>query len=336
MNRIGAFAVCILTILTSCFPDYPYYRENGSVYGKEYTIYYQSQASFFREIEAIVEQSNHSLNVYNPVSIISRVNRNEAVVLDTFFIDVFNKSIALSEMTHGLFDPTCFPLVSFWRNAFAEPDKIPEYQVDSIKQFVGYRKIRIENDQVIKDDPRIQLTLTALAKGYTCDRIVALLENKGIHNYMVDMGGVIVAKGIDQQGNAWQSAIRKPVETDDNRTIGIEQVVQIPDRHAMGTSGDFKNYYIRNGKKYAHTINPITGYPAEQDVLSSTIIAHDGITADGLSTAFTALSSEQLRQLGDSLPDIEYFIIHTDSNGEYVITYSEGMKKHLLKQDKFQ
>lgn len=331
MSRIAVFICCVFLFFSSCTPNDPYRKDSGYVYGKDYTIRYQSPISLFKEIETEVERSNHALNAYNPSSIISKVNLNEPVELDTFFIDVFNKSVEIAEMTHGIFDATCFPLVTFWRNAFTDPDKIPEYQVDSIKQFVGYKKIRIENGRIIKDDPRIQITLTALAKGYTCDRIVKLLETNGIRNYMVDLGGVRTAKGVDPEGNPWQMAIRKPVETDDNRTIGIEEIVKLQNGYAAATSGDFRNFYIRKGKKYAHTINPITGYPAEQDVLSSTILAHDGITADGLSTALTALGSKDIRQLGDSLPDIEYFIIHTDLTGEYKITYSEGMKKYLVK-----
>ncbi len=331
MIRIAAFVCCTLTFFSACTSNSPYRKDSGSVYGKDYTVWYQSPVSLYAEIETEVELSNASLNAYNPYSIISRVNNNEPVVLNDCFIQVFNKSVEISEMTGGIFDATCFPLVAFWRNAFTDPDKISEHQVDSIRQFVGYKKVRIENGQVIKDDPRIQITLTALAKGFTCDRVKALLEARGIKNYLIDLGGVIAAKGVDSKGKHWQYAIRKPEETDDNRTIGIEETVKIPDGYAIATSGDFNSYYIRNKKKYAHTINPITGYPAEQDVLSSTIIAKDGITADPLSTAFTALGSKEIRLLGDSLSDIEYFIIHTDEEGEYKITYSEGMKLYFIK-----
>ncbi len=332
MIRIAVFFCCVCVCLSACTPAPPYRKDSGSIYGKDYTIWYQSPVSLFPEIEAEMEHSNISLNAYNPHSIISRVNNNEPVELNDCFIQVFNKSVEIAAMTNGIFDATCFPLVAFWRNAFTDPDQITEYQLDSIRQFVGYRKVRIENGKVVKDDPRIQITLTALAKGFTCDRIKALLEARGIQNYLIDLGGVTTAKGVDEQGNHWQSAIRKPVETDDNRTIGIQEIIRMQDRLAVATSGDFKNFYIRNGKKYAHTINPLTGYPAEQDVLSSTIMATDGITADALSTAFTALGSEEIRKLGDSLAGIDYFIIYTDEAGGYKITFSEGMKQYFVRR----
>lgn len=332
MKTIPVIILLSLLLLTvGCRDKTPYFTESGVLMNREYVLQYQSETRLMEPIDSLLNLCNNSLSVYNPHSILSRVNENEDVVVDEWFIDVFNKGVELSEMTGGIFDVTCLPLVRFWLNGggFADFENISQHTVDSIRQIVGYNKIRIENGRVIKDDPRIIITLTAMVRGYTCDKIAALLEEHKVKNYMLNIGGAVVAKGVDKDGEPWQQAIRRPEETPDNRTVNMQELILIQQKGALATSGDFQNYYVRNGKKYAYTINPLTGYPSEQNILSTTILARDGATSEGLSTAFSIMGLEDAVRLGDSLPGLEYFLIYTDEQGRLQVQASAGMHKQL-------
>lgn len=319
----------ILALLSSCSMDKTYFEEKGVIYNRNYALLYQAPKQLTALIDAEMESLNNSLNAYNPSSIVARINRNEPVEVDAHFITVVEKARIISEETGGIFDITCFPLVLLWSGEYENQENVPVSVVDSIRQFVGYKKIQLKGGQLKKEDPRIQLTLTSLAKGYTADRLAQLLEDNHVKNYKIDIGGVIVTRGVDPKGKPWQVTIRKP-ETTEERIFNIEQVIQLKKKGGVATAGNFHTYYIKEGRKYAHTINPLTGYPAEQNILSSTIIADDSMTSDGLSTAFTALNDKEASRIGDALPNVEYFLIYTDEEGNYKTKYSEGMRKYLL------
>lgn len=324
-----------LLLLNACTNKKPYYSESGRLMGNEYTLHYQADKRLTYSIDSLLEHCNNSVNLYNSKSIVAQVNLNKDVRVDEWFTDVFNKGVELSEMTNGIFDATCLPLVRFWLNGgFTDWDEGTEQKVDSILQFVGYNKVRIEDNKVVKDDPRTTMTLTAMVKGYTCDKIADLLEKNGVRNYMLNIGGAVVARGVDKEGAPWQKGIRRPEETPDNRTVNMEEIVLIQgnEKEALATSGDFLRFYEKNGKKYAYTVNPITGYPSEQNILSSTILAPDGATSEGLSTAFTIMGLDEAVQIAEALPGIEYFFIYSDEQGRLQVKSSKGMTKHLMKK----
>lgn len=332
MKRFLSYTLLgVIALLSSCSNNTVYIEEKGVIFNRNYAIQYQADQSLTPLIDAEMHALNNSLNAYNPSSIVAKINRNEPVEVDEHFITIVERAKVISEETGGIFDITCFPLVLLWSGEYENTEKIPAQVVDSIKQFVGYQKIRLEGKQLIKEDPRIQLTLTSLAKGYTADRLAKLLEDHKVKNYKIDIGGVIVTRGVDPEGKAWRITIRKP-ETTEERTFNIEQTIQIKKKGGIATAGNFHNYYIKEGRKHSHTINPITGYPAEQNILSSTIIADDSMTSDGLSTAFTALNDQEASRIGDTLPGVEYLLIYTDEEGNYKTKYSEGMRKYLLEQ----
>ncbi|MDR2970177.1 MAG: FAD:protein FMN transferase, partial [Tannerellaceae bacterium] len=319
----------IVILLSSCRSNRIYFEEKGVLFNRNYTLLYQSPRRLTALIDAEMETLNNSLNAYNPSSIVAKINRNEPTDVDEHFAAVVEKAKIISKVTGGIFDITCFPLVLLWSGAYENTEIIPTLAVDSIRRFVGYRKIHFEGNRLIKDDPRMQITLTALAKGYVADHLAKLLEENKVRNYKIDIGGVIVTSGIDTEGNPWHITIRKP-ETMDERTFNIEQVIRLKKKGGIATAGNFHSYYIKEGKKHAHTINPLTGYPAEQNILSCTIIADDSMTSDGLSVAFTALNDREAARIGDSLPGVEYFLIYTDEDGNHKIKSSEGMKEYLV------
>lgn len=328
-KSISLLAGLCIILCTACSNPGEYYEERGFVFGTSYSIKYQSPKVLTEKINAEFETFNLSLNPFNPNSIISKVNKNEPVEVDQWFAEVFNKAQEVSANTGGMFDATAAPLINLWGFGFAKMDSITPQMIDSIKQFVGYEKIRLEGKTIVKDDPRVMLTFSAIAKGYSCDVIARLLEREGVENYMVEIGGEVTMKGVNQNGICWRTGIQKPEDDITGLSIGVEEVVQPCKKCGVATSGDYRNFYIVDGKKYAHTINPRTGYPAAQNILSATIVAADCMTADAYATAFMSMGIEAAVEMAKSIPEFEYFIIYGDEKGTHQAKYSQGMVPYL-------
>lgn len=318
-----------ILMFTACTKQKQYFEESGSVFHTIYHIKYEGSEILTEKIDAEFQKFNLSLNPFNPNSIISKVNRNEAVEADDWFIEVFNKAKEVSDHSEGIFDITCAPLVNLWGFGFSKMDSVTPQMIDSIKQFVGYQKVRLDGRKVVKDDSRILLNCSAIAKGYASDIIARLLEREGIENYMVEIGGEVTMKGVNQNGKCWRIGINKPEDDLTGIKNDIEEVVQLCKKGGVATSGNYRNYYVKDGKKYAHTIDPRTGYPSEQSILSATIVAEDCITADAYATAFMAMGLEKAREAAKNIPGIEYYVIYSDENGKHQIEYSTGMLQYL-------
>ena len=318
-----------ILMFTACTKQKQYFEESGSVFHTIYHIKYEGSEILTEKIDAEFQKFNLSLNPFNPNSIISKVNRNEAVEADDWFIEVFNKAKEVSDHSEGIFDITCAPLVNLWGFGFSKMDSVTPQMIDSIKQFVGYQKVRLDGRKVVKDDSRVLLNCSAIAKGYASDVIARLLEREGIENYMVEIGGEVTMKGVNQNGKCWRIGINKPEDESTGVKNDIEEVVQLCKKGGVATSGNYRNYYIKDGKKYAHTIDPRTGYPSEQSILSATIVAEDCITADAYATAFMAMGLEKAREAAKNIPGIEYYVIYSDENGKHQIEYSTGMLQYL-------
>lgn len=328
-KKISFLASLWILVFTACTGQKQYFVESGSVFHTVYHIKYEAPELLTEKIDAEFQKFNLSLNPFNPNSIISKVNQNEPVEADDWFIEVFNRAKEVSDHSDGVFDITCAPLINLWGFGFSKMDSVTPQMIDSIKQFVGYQRVRLDGRKVIKDDPRVLLNCSAIAKGYACDVIARLLEREGIKNYMVEIGGEVAMKGVNQNGNCWRIGINKPEDDSTGIKNDIEEVVQLCKKGGVATSGNYRNYYVKDGKKYAHTIDPRTGYPSEQSILSATIVAQDCITADAYATAFMAMGLEKARQVAENVPDIEYFVIYADENGKHQIEYSEGMLQYL-------
>ena len=316
----------------SCKDKKQYYEESGTVFHTLYTIKYEAPYALTDKIDAELQKFNLSLNPFNPNSIIAKVNNNEAVEVDEWFTEVFNKSMEVSRNSDGVFDITCAPLVNLWGFGFNKKDSVTPTMIDSLKTFVGYQKVHLEGKKIVKDDPRLLLNCSAIAKGYSCDVIARLLEKEGVENYMVLIGGEVVVKGVNQNGVCWRTGINLPEDDPDGIKNNYDEIVQLCKKGAIATSGNYRNFYIKDGKKYAHTINPRTGYPAEQSGLSATIVANDCMTADAYATAFMAMGLEKARQMADTLPEIEYYVIYADESGKHQIEFSKGMLQYLPKR----
>ena len=306
----------------------PYHSINGLVFGTIYNITYQYDGDLKSEIEAELKRFDGSLSPFNDTSIISRINRNEEIVTDSFFQTCFNRSMEISEETNGAFDITIAPLANVWGFGFKKGEFPDSMKIDSLLQITDYKNVKLVDGRVVKEDPRIMLSCSAVAKGYSVDVVARLLEKKGIQNYMVDIGGEIVAKGKNSRNGLWRIGINKPIDDSLSVNQEIQTILELSDA-GLATSGNYRNFYYKDGKKYAHTIDPRTGYPVQHNILSATVIAEDCMTADALATAFMVMGLEEAERVADAHPDIDACFIYTDEKGKLQTFLTKGMEKYM-------
>ena len=335
--RLKRSLFLILTLclfLSACKNETKYYKTSGEVFKTRFEIQYKHNRILEKEIQDCFDKFNLSLNPFNKESIIYKINNNEPVEVDNWFITVFNKAIEVSEISGGMYDITCAPFINLWGFGFQKINEGTDKQhtIDSLMQFVGYKKVRLDGRKVIKDDPRLQLNASSIAKGYACDVIGKLLDSYGITNYIVNIGGEIHAKGRNPSGFCWRIEITKPIDDATGMIKERMEVIQLCNK-SLATSGNYRNYYVKDGKKYAHTINPLTGYPAESNILSASVIHQNCMTADAFATVFMTLDVEKAVELGDSLQidGLDYLFIYEDENGKLKEKRSVNMDDYLLK-----
>ena len=308
--------------------DATYTKVQGGIFGTLYSVIYQSNENLKSEIETELNRFDYSLSPFKEQSIISKVNRNEPVELDSLFINVFNRAQEISAITDGAFDITVAPLVNAWGFGFKQgvfPDSI---KVDSLLQHIGFNKIKLIEGKVVKENPEIILDCSAIAKGYAVDVIGDYLESKGIKNYMVDIGGEVLAKGVNPDGKDWSIGLNKPIDDETSQNNEIELVIKLRNK-ALATSGNYRNYYIKDGQKYAHTINPKTGFPIQHNILSATVLANDCMTADALATSFMVVGLDKSLEILSKIDGVDACLIYTDEKGGYQTYFTEGIKEFI-------
>ena len=257
-----------------------------------------------------------SLSVFNPQSTISRVNNRQISRADAMLYEVLQKAQKVSEATGGAFDVTVMPLVNAWGFGFKSRQFPTNAQVDSIRKFVGYNLIKLSPDSTITcADVRLMIDCGAIAKGYGVDRVAKLLREHGVRNYMVEIGGEVVTKGRNPESKSpWQIGISKPVEGADANNGDLQTVLSL-ENAALATSGNYRNYYEHNGRKYAHTIDPRTGRPVQHSLLSATVIAPDCATADAYATAFMVLGVDGAKKVLKENKRLHAYLIYADGKG---------------------
>jgi thiamine biosynthesis lipoprotein len=306
--------------------DMPYQHNKGFIFGTVYNITYQSDKNLEKEIIRELDKVDASLSPFNEKSIISKINRNEEAVVDDYFYDVFNLAMQISEDTNGAFDITVAPIVNAWGFGFKSGSSPTSQYIDSLKQFIGYKKVRINKDKhVVKHDERIMLDCSAIAKGYGSDVVARLFNAKGIKNYMIEIGGEIVASGLSDKRLPWKIGITKPSEDSLGTSNELQTILNITDC-AMATSGNYRNFYYKNGKRYAHTIDPRTGYPIQHNILSATVIAKSCAQADAYATSFMVLGLEEAKKILERHPQLLAYLIYTNKDNEYEVWHSPALK----------
>ena len=287
MKRLIIAVVLVFTLL-SC-GKLEYRKSAGKVFGTYYAITYQAREDLTQGMREVMGRVNKSLSTFDSTSVISKVNANKDVVLDTLFINMFNKAQEISALTGGAFDITVAPLVNAWGFGFdPSSDKkwLSASQVDSIMQFVGYKKVWIEDSILVKADPRVQLDASAIAKGYGCDLVAEYLRSQGCENFMVDIGGELVVSGVSPRGTKWRVGVSKPENTSE---AAVAEVMEITNC-AVATSGNYRQFYYTEDGMVGHTIDPRTGRPAVNNIVSATIIAPTCMEADAFATASMVVS----------------------------------------------
>jgi len=307
-----------------------YIHNEGKAQGTYYSAtYLQPDGKDLQaEIDSFFAEFDRSLSTYNPNSIISRINRNDTATTDTYFETIFAASQNVSEQSGGAFDITVAPLVNAWGFGFGKRERKSEPDLTKIMPLVGYQKVKLVNHKIIKQNKDIMIDVSAIAQGYSADLIAKLFEKNGCENYMIDIGGEIMCKGFNPKGNNWQIGIDKPVDDSLNINGELQTIISITNR-GLTTSGNYRQFYVKDGKKYAHTINPKTGRPVNHNLLSATVVAADCTTADAYATAFMVLGKDSALALCKRLNDVECYLIHIDAGGKYQVVYTDGFKKYL-------
>ena len=309
----------------------PFRTNEGMVFGTIYKITYQHNDDLQNEIKAAMMEVDNSLSPYNPNSIITRINHNEDTLLNEHFLHVFNLAQQISAETEGAFDITVAPLVNAWGFGFKHSIEIDPNVIDSLRQFVGYQKIKLEDGKIVKEDARTMLDCSAIAKGYGVDRVARLLDQKGVQHYMVDIGGEVVLKGKNPRMKTWRIGINKPVEDSLSVNQELQTILEVSGV-GMATSGNYRKFYYKDGKRYAHTIDPRVGTPVQHNILSATVIAKDCTTADAYATAFMVMGLEEAKAFCEAHPELHAYFICDGEGDSYEIFATPGMEKWMVKR----
>lgn len=306
----------------------PYQHDTGYIFGTVYNVTYQSSDDLQQEIEAEMKKVDMSLSPFNRQSIITRVNDNKPVKLNKMFTDVFTLAQRISEETDGAFDITVAPLVNEWGFGFKKGVEPTKGVIDSLRQIVGYTKVSLKDGRIVKADPRIMLDCSAIAKGYGVDCVARLLRKKGIENFMVEIGGEVVASGVNRERVPWRIGVTKPVDDSTQQNNELQAVLNITDR-AMATSGNYRNFYYKGGRKYAHTIDPKTGYPVQHNILSATVMADNCATADAYATSFMVMGLDGAKRVLESHPRLMAYLVYSGADGRDAVWFSPSLQKAI-------
>jgi thiamine biosynthesis lipoprotein len=326
----------IVLFLTACQPQKKsaYFKISGFAQGTTYNITYENStnADYSEAIDSLLKAFDKSCSMYDSTSIVSKINNNDPTVeADEWFIDVFKKSVEVNAISGGALDITVGPVVRAWGFGTEPIAKHDKAYIDSLLQYVGMDKVKLEGRKVIKKYPGVSLDVNAVAQGYSVDVVSQFFEEKGIKNYLVEIGGEVHCKGTNAKDNVWRVGIDKPA--DGNMTPGgeLQEIIELNNK-SLTTAGNYRKFFVENGVKYGHTIDPKTGFPAKNTLLSATVVCDDAMTADAWDTAFMVLGLEKSKDLLKNLPGIDVYFIYSNEQGEYEVYFSEGMKKMIFEQ----
>ena len=329
MKNIIIISVFAIIILSSCNPK-KYYKVAGFTQGTTYHITYQGTEDYETRINELLHQFDMSLSTYVDSSIISRINRNEEnVKTDKLFQQFFEKSREVYDASDGYFDVTIAPLVNAYGFGFTNKENVDSVLIDSLMTFVGMDKVQLKNNRIIKSDSRIMLDGNAIAQGQSVDYIAGFLEEQGVTNYLVEIGGEIGAKGVNYRNESWRVGIDKPIVDSDEMNRQLQAIINLKNR-ALATSGNYRKFYVKDGVKYGHSINPKTGKPAMQSILSATILADDCITADAYATTCMVIGLEKSKTLLAKMPKLDAYLIYSNpEDGSYKVFMTDGIKEMI-------
>lgn len=334
MKNIVLFFLFIVLLGCTSNPKWVKNQNIGSALGTSYSIIYISDKplDFQKEIDSVFKIINKSMSTYIPDSDISKINSGDStVVVDKMFKEVLAISTSVYEASNGYFDPSIGVLANAWGFGPGEQIKMDSTTVDSLLQYVGWSKVRLNLDGTIhKSNANLRFDFNAVAKGYAIDRLGKLLYDKGIKNYLVEVGGEVLALGQNVvSGKKWTVGIDQP---NNFMKRGTAAIVHLENK-AMASSGNYRKfrYDEETGDKYVHTINPRTGFTINSSVLAATVFAENCATADAYATAFMAMDLEDSKELLKSKGNIDAYIIYLDETNNTKEFMTHGFKQLRVK-----
>lgn len=318
-HTIGALlGVGLAALLIWGWDDKPkarYFHNEGHIFGTYYNIRYEATGSLEDSIKAALKAFDNSLSMFNPHSVLSAVNANRDTVTDAAFETMWHEAERVHSLSGGAFDITVAPLVNvfgFGQKGFQQ-SAISQQTIDSLREFVGFDKVMLFNHKIIKRDQRVQMDAGAVAKGQSCDMIAAMLQRNGCTNYLVDIGGEVVAKGLNDKGEPWRIGITKPNLNNEGAQAELQERLEVTDI-CMATSGNYLNYYYADGERRSHTIDPRTGYPVQHSLLSATVVSSSCMRADALATACMVLGAEGALEMIERAGDAACYLIVAEND----------------------
>lgn len=317
-----AIIAALLLLLLPNEPKKQYYHNQGNIFGTYYNIRYESTQDWHQDIQNRLQEFDASLSMFNPQSTISHINRNDSIPTDSLFEAMYTEAYAISELSQGAFDITVAPLVNSW--GFGTMNQEPKIKsqninIDSIKTFVGYQKTTLTNHRLLKEDTRITLDASAIAKGYACDVIADLLRKNGCTNLLVEIGGEVVMNGKNAKGNPWRVGISRPTMDATGIEKELQEIIESTNL-CMATSGNYLQYYYVDGQRRSHTIDPRSGYPVAHSLLSATVTASTCMRADALATACMVLGEKEAIALIERTPDAACYLLVANNDTLQVLT----------------
>ena len=307
-------------------------KNSGEAQGSYFHIQYLSEygENYKLQIDSIFLEIDSSLSIYKDYSLISKLNKGKDVRTDTLFNTVFMAAQKVFLESKGNFDCSVSPLVDAW--GFYQDKLGDSLVVDSLKfrkllSYIGFDKIRLTTDSLFLPKG-MSLDFNSIAQGYTVDVIAQFLESKGDSNYLIEVGGELLAKGRNADGNIWRVGVDKPSEDIDvNERF---QFILDLENKALATSGNYRRFYEQDGVKYSHTINPFSGFPVQNRLLSATVIHKNCMLADAYATAFMVMGIRKSKQFAKLHPELEIYLVYTGKDGSWQTYISSDMKKRII------
>lgn len=316
--------VASVMILTENRPKYR--QTHNTIFSTVYNITYNSNKDLTHGIHNVMLGVDSTLSMFNTSSLLWNINNGLDNRTNQMFLTIFNMGKAVWESTGGAFDPTVAPLVNAWGFGYKHGTLPTDSQIDSILQFTGFDKIGLDScNNVVKSDSRVMLDFSAIAKGYAVDAVAEYLKENGVTDYMVEIGGEIAVHGANGNGNKWRIGVSVPQPDTD----GLQEILSVTDI-AMATSGNYRNYFEKDGVMYGHTINPKTGYPAMNTLLSATVLAPTCAMADAIATSFMVMGCDKALEYCTAHPEIQALLIYSKQGNTMDTLCTAGFKTLAL------
>ena len=324
--------VCVELLLSACKTEFKYQYTEGKIYGTTYHISYASSKDLQESIRKEIESVNSSLSMFNPKSIIAKINCNESDSTDLLFRKMFEIAEQVYKDTEGGYDITVAPLVNAWGFGTDKKTFPDSLRIDSLLLAVGMDKLGLVDSRLVKNIPHMKLDASSIAKGLGVDLVAELFDREGVEDYMVEIGGEVRVKGDSHKKRPWRIGIDRPKDDILVQSRSLEMILSL-NSGALATSGNYRNFYMHEGKKYAHTISPKTGYPVQTEIVSASVYAPTCMEADAYATGFMVIGLEKSKQIIEHDLELEGCLIYTE-NGVLKVWKSDGLKDMVISENK--